>query len=342
MEYFKTCLEAGIEDLRGTEKISELFSIFLHRTVNHLQGSASKIPILDCMSLFLQAGANPNIKVLSRPLLSIILEKTDWFDIQILKSGSSLLKLLISLVHEAFFRSDGNTPLHVVLARQHKCAWEAKHIKVVANLILERTTDTNCLNQSGEAPLEVLLRYGPSKYDIAWSSEIVELSLRLIHLGAFTTSYTTLKRSLIELSDNVHGKLSRKLRCAMLKADTKAQPPLSICPPWVEYWRKCFEGTSWEGVKACFELVKICPLKPKIPSFDQDAYICLAEGFLDSLLSKIRAWREREGSLEDAKRCRKEYKAVLSDCLKNKIEIDASYFHSLLDIMDLEMEMATE
>lgn len=327
MEYFKTCLEAGIEDLRGTEKISELFSIFLHRTVNHLQGSASKIPTLDCMSLFLQAGANPNIKVLSRPLLSIILGKTDWFDILIWKSWSSLLKILISLVHEAFFRSDGNTPLHVILARQHECALEAEHIKVVANLILERTTDTNCLNQSGEAPLEVLLRSGPSKYDIAWSSEIVELSLRLIHLGAFTTSYTTSKRSLIELSDNVHGKLSRKLRCAMLKADMKVQPPLSICPPWVEYWRKCFEETSWEGVKACF---------------DQDAYICLAEGFLDSLLSKIRAWREREGSLEDAKRCRKEYKAVLSDCLKNKIKINASYFHSLLDIMDLEMKMATE
>ena len=285
-----------------------------------------------CLEQFLVAGANPNFTFHSQSFLHCCLENSSIVG-QVPASRSFVLHLLEKADLDTP-ASNGDYPLHSVLSRSDSY-WTRdprfQYCQAISTLIA-RQVDVNKPNRAGKTPLEVWLSGSRSQ------AILTKVTTLLIEAGASSTITTTLGKSLFDLFTRRSRECRVFLTRTLLNADIKAQQPETTAAKaseWVEVWRSAWQASLWVIAKASLSKLDALDFRPKSKDFMECAFQIVAERLLEHHRLQLNLFLRKELDRESAAEDREEYCAILRDCRERKANVDASFYHFLLDIMDI-------
>lgn len=311
-----------------------LFSVFLENT-NILQKDTQWRPAewikagFQCLEQFLVAGANLNLIFHSQPLLHYCLKSGEFHE------GNPSESFLVHLVEEAadldISGSDGNYPLHMVLAKQYNRYTSYFPIWKVTSALIARHVDVNRPSRAGTSPLELwLTAYRPQPM-------FNKVTMVLVEAGASCTITTTAGKTLFDLLTHQRRENRVFLTRTLLEADIKVQQPendLATGTEWVDLWRSGWKQSLWCVVKASLVKLEYVDFRPRSKNFMECAFLVIAERLLERHRSQLRLFLEKSLEKESVAENYEEYCAILKDCRERKADINLSFYTFLLDIMN--------
>lgn len=315
-----------------------LLEVFLQNT-NILQNDKSTYSIPEwkkvgfrCLEQFLVAGANPNFTINSQPFLHCCLESSS-----IVRQMTAARSFLLHLVEKADLdipASNGDCPLHSALTRSisHWSSDQGFPFCQITSALVARKIDVNRPNRAGVTPLELWLTgYRPQ-------ATLMKVTTLLVEAGASTTITTTAGKSLFDLFTGQTRECRIFLTRTLLKAAIKAQQPeqnTGVVAEWVEVWRSAWQASLWGIAKTSLTKLDALDFRPKSKDFMDCAFQIIAERLLERHRLQLNLFLRKKLDRESAAEDREEYCAILRDCRERKADIDVSFYHLLLDIMDL-------
>jgi len=285
-----------------------------------------------CLEQFLVVGANPNVTFHSQPFLHCCLESSS-----IVRKVTASRSFVLHLLEKADLdipASNGDYPLHSVLNRSSSY-WRSdsrfQYCQVTSTLIA-RQVDVNKPNRAGKTPLEVWLTSSRPQ------ATLMKVTALLIEAGASSTITTTVGESLFDFLPRQPRECRIFLTRTLLKADIKAQQPgtnAAAASEWVEVWRSARQASLWGIAKTSLTKLDALDFRPKSKDFMECAFQIVAERLLERHRLQLNLFLRKKLDRESAAEDREEYCAILRDCRERKADIDVSFYHFLLDIMDI-------
>jgi ankyrin repeat protein len=310
---------------------STLFSVFLDNSGILSKDEPSKVEF-QCMENFLMAGADPNIRFHSSPLLHYCLQNGN------IRQGGYWTPFLSRLVQTAKLEEMGHLgdyPLHLILSRGPYKNGRNQEISTITACLIAQNANVNQINRAGAAPLEIWLANTSGI-----RPDFIEVTQLLIKAGASTTTFTSTGKTLFNLAAGLPEYYQTPLIKALLEGDISSPhdetdvTDIAARPEWVGVWRRAWQQRLWRLFKLRLVELEQSPSLPKNTKFRECAFLVIAEYHLKRHMAKLKLWQTGDLGKESVKEDYEEYCTILRDCRERNAEVDPSWYKWLLDLMD--------
>lgn len=202
----------------------------------------------------------------------------------------------------------------------------------IAASLIDRQVNVNQTNDAGASPLEIWLGKN-------WRTKSANMktTLLLVKAGADTTKSTTTGKTLFDLLKNMLRADRICLTKAFLEADINSHQDhddTAVDSGWINAWRLAWKQPLWNFAKVYLSELEQVNSRPKSKDFMECAFLVVAKRLLERHRSQLKLWKTGDLDKESVNDNYTEYCAILRDCRQRKVEVDASFYTFLLDIMD--------
>jgi hypothetical protein len=231
--------------------------------------------------------------------------------------------------------SKGNCPLHSMAQKAH--IFDKEMCLESAKALLQRGANPNRANQAGKSPLFALFSDILNKNVLAFASFLLESGANPMmrdsedNLPIYYVARATDR-------EEKHQLLELLLQTSTLKETTNPQDGSEDSAPkdqeWWEGYHHFFQQRTWSNPEHLLQTAQLMP-DDVAKVISSKALTLGATKFLQSAKSDFNNMKRTKGlQHQDTQAQCGQIVAILRDCHALKIEVDESWYHSLLDLFD--------